>query len=89
MISPPTAALALAYIGTTMAVTRTTTIGRYFRAAQNATEGNFDGLGSLLLLQALGGLTAIVAASVLRILLVMTIVASIFAIALRKKLAKG
>lgn len=63
-------------------------LGRYFSAAQNATEGNFDGVGSLLLLQVLGGLTSIVAATVLRILLVMTIVASIFAVALRKRLAK-
>ena len=60
-----------------------TSVGRYLSAARNVVDGNFEGVSGLVLVQVLGVLTSIVAATILRLLLLVTSVASVVAIALR------
>lgn len=70
-------------IGSTFLPMGPTSIGRYVSAARNIADGNFDGAGGLVLVQGLGFITALLAATVLRILLFITAIASGVAIALR------
>jgi len=63
-------------------------IGRYGSAARNMFDGSFEGIGGLVLAQIVGVVTAFIAATIFRLLLFVTIVASVVAIAVRSTRAK-
>ena len=65
-----------------------TSFGRYGSAARNVVDGNFEGIGSLALVQAVGIVTAFIAATIFRLLLFVTIIVSIVAIAWRSTRVK-
>lgn len=65
-----------------------TSFGRYRSAALNVADGNYEGLGSLVLVQVVGVITAFIAATIFRLLLLVTIVVSIVAIAWRSARVK-
>lgn len=65
-----------------------TSFGRYRSTALNVVDGNYEGLGGLVLVQVVGVITAFTAATIFRLLLFMTIVVSIVAIAWRSARVK-
>lgn len=68
-----------------------TSFGRYWSTALNVVDGNYEGVGGLVAVQVVGVVTALIAATIFRVLLFATIVVAIVAIGWRsprvKKLA--
>lgn len=65
-----------------------TSLGRYGSAARNVLDGNYEGVGGLVLVQVVGAITAFIAATIFRLLLFATIVVSVVAIGWRSSRVK-